>query len=48
MMNQLDEDSDDMAHHCHSDVDYDEPDPYFEYNRCNQVEYIEKKLLSKL
>ena len=37
-----------MAHHCHSDLDYDERDPYFEYNKCNQFEYVEKKLQGKL
>jgi hypothetical protein len=48
MIDRLDVDYDEMAHHCHSDLDYDEDDPYFEYNKCNQFEYIEKKLLGKL
>ena len=47
-IDRLECDSDDMAHHCHSDLDYDEPDPYFEYNKCNQFEYVEKKLQGKL
>ncbi|MFN9904604.1 MAG: hypothetical protein ACK56F_00585, partial [bacterium] len=48
VIDRLECDSDDMAHHCHSDLDYDEFDPYFEYNKCNQFEYIDKKLMGKL
>lgn len=47
-IDRLECDDDDMAHHCHSDLDYDERDPYFEYNKCNQFEYLEKKLQGKL
>jgi len=44
MVQEIDYDSDEIKHHCHSDLDEDEVDPYFEYNRCNQFEYLEKKI----
>lgn len=43
-VHELEYDSDEIRHHCHSDLDEDEHDPYFEYNRCNQFEYLEKKI----
>lgn len=33
-----DYDSDDLKHNCHSDPDlYYDPDPLYEYNKCNKI-----------
>jgi hypothetical protein len=39
-----DYDSDEIKHHCHSDVDAEELDPYYEYNKCNQFKFLEKRI----
>lgn len=40
---ELEYDSDEIFHHGHSDIGEDDPDPFFEYNKCNTVTYLEKK-----
>ena len=42
------QDGDEIGHHCHSDLDLDEDgDPFYEYNKCNEVTILEKKVESK-
>ena len=37
-----------ITHHCHSDLDMEEdPDPFYEYNKCNEMTLLEKKTQSK-
>jgi len=41
-------DSDELRVHCHSDLDLmEDPDPYFEYQKCHQVTQLENKIHSK-
>ena len=47
LKSEIEYDSDEIKHHCHSDVDEDETDPYFEYNKCENFEFLEKKIYSK-
>jgi hypothetical protein len=44
-----DYDSDDLKHNCHSDPDlyYDE-DPLYEYNKCNKLQFLEKRCLDPI
>lgn len=40
-----DYDSDELKHYCHSDADdFQDPDPFFEYNKCHMCSFLQKKV----
>ena len=41
-------DPDEIGHHAHSDPDSQDGDPLFEYNKCNEVSFLDVKVHSKL
>lgn len=44
-----DHDSDELRHNCHSDAESNlDSDPNFEYNKCHQISFLEKKCESRL
>jgi hypothetical protein len=45
IVKEVEYDSDEIKHHCHSDLDSTEEDPYFEYNKGNQYSFLEKKIV---
>ena len=43
--NNDDYDSDELNHYCHSDADdFQDPDPFFEYNKCHMCSFLQKKV----
>lgn len=44
-----DHDSEELQHNCHSDLDWNQDsDPFYEYDKCDKLSWLEKKLQDRL